>query len=153
VKTSKAMQQQIKKWESGSDIPQLKAYVCPSGKLTIGFGHTWNVKPGQTITAAQAEILFQKDLERFEKAVTNELKARVVPLTQNQFDALVSWTYNCGTGALKTTNALKWLLKGKDAQAWLFLEQWNKDDKGKPLKGLVTRRAMEQRWFEKGTFA
>lgn len=153
MKTAKPMQQQIKLWESGSTTPQLHAYICPAGKLTIGFGHTRNVVAGQTITVEKAEALFQEDLKLAEDAVIKTLKARVTPLTQQQFDALVSWTYNCGGGALKETNALPWLLKAKDGQAWLYLEQWNKDGKGKALNGLKTRRAMEKAWFEKGTFA
>ena len=79
-----------------------KAYVCPAGKLTIGYGHVIqdseeNLKTA-VLTEAQASTLLQRDLVRFEKAV---FKAVMVPLTQHQFDALVLLCFNIGPGSLR----------------------------------------------------
>lgn len=82
----------IKKYEGC----QLKAYYCPSGVLTIGWGHTGDVYVGQTITQNQADILFDEDIKRYE--VANKYGT----FNQNQFDALTSFAYNCGVGALKS---------------------------------------------------
>ena len=74
---------------------RLKAYRCPSNKLTIGYGHTANVKENDVITKEQAENYLTQDLKRFENAVNRLVK---VSLTQNQFDALVSFAFNLGAG-------------------------------------------------------
>ena len=114
-----------------------KAYWDKYGKVwTIGYGHTGNVKPGQTITKAQALDLLQKDCSSVEKYVNNK---NYVPqkLNQAQFDALVSFGYNLGPGALPK------LCKGKTIQ------QIAKDINqychagGVQLPGLVKRRRAE----------
>ena len=67
---------------------RLTSYKCPSGKWTIGYGHTNGVKQGQKITKIKAEEYLKNDLKAFENAVEKMVK---VPLNQNQFDALVSF--------------------------------------------------------------
>ena len=90
---------------------ELKAYVCPAGVLTIGYGHTGaDVHPGMEISTAEAEELLRTDLIRFERAVDNHA---TVPIKQCQFDALVSFTYNCGADAFKNSTLLR-LLNAKD---------------------------------------
>lgn len=86
----------VKRWEGF----RAKAYLCPAGVPTIGYGHTKDVKLGDTITHNQATELLYEDLGKFAHAV-NRLVS--VPLTQGQFDALVSFTYNLGVGALHLT--------------------------------------------------
>lgn len=124
----------IKKYEGC----RLTAYVCPAGKLTIGYGHTKGVKKGQKITQAQAEAYLREDVAGAEKAVNAIGKG----FNQNQFDALVSFTYNCGSGNLKTLC--------KDRNVDLIGEKiilYNKAN-GKKLNGLVRRREEEQRLYK-----
>ncbi len=115
----------------------LTAYLCPAGVWTIGYGHTAGVKEGQVITQAQADNFLKEDLAKHEKYVT----ATGLSLNQNQFDALVSFTYNCGNGNLKTLIANRTL--AEIAEAILL---YNKS-KGKVLDGLVKRRKAEQTLF------
>ena len=118
----------------------LTAYRCPSGVWTIGYGHTTGVSQGQTITQAQADAFLAADLQKYEKYVA----ATGLVLNQNQFDALVSFTYNCGNSNLKK------LIKNRSltqiAEAILL---YNKS-KGKVLAGLVRRRAAERELFLSG---
>jgi GH24 family phage-related lysozyme (muramidase) len=120
---------------------ELKAYVCPAGVLTIGYGSTGShVKPGMTITPEEAEVLLQKDLGRFEEAVNRLVK---VPLTQGQYDALVSFAFNCGTGAFAESTLLR-LLNEKDyTGAANQFKRWTNDG----LEGLVRRRKAEETLF------
>ena len=115
----------------------LTAYKCPSGVWTIGYGHTSGVKKGQTITQAQAEEFLKADLVKYE----NYVKNKKLSLNQNQFDALVSFTYNCGAGNLTT------LVKGRTlkqiADALLLYNKSN----GKVLAGLKRRREAERALF------
>lgn len=127
---------------------RLTAYRCPAGVWTIGYGHTGTVDgkavaSGMTITAKKATELLKKDLAKFEAAVNAYVTA---PITQNMFDALVSFAYNCGAGALKGSTLLK-KLNAKDYNG--AAEQfplWNKAG-GKVLKGLVRRRERERQLF------
>jgi GH24 family phage-related lysozyme (muramidase) len=127
---------------------QLKAYVCPAGVLTIGYGHTLDVKPGQVITEKQAEDLLRKDLIRFEESVEKNI---TVPLNQQQFDALVSFTFNCGTTALAQSTLRKRLNNKEDPNkvAQQELPKWVNGDNG-PLPGLVRRREAEVKLFCSG---
>lgn len=120
---------------------KLTAYKCPAGIWTIGVGHTGGVTPGMTITQAKADELLRKDVERFEKAV-NAYVAKL-GLNQNQFDALVSFTFNGGEGMLQT------LCKNRNAkQIADALLLYNKGG-GKVLPGLVKRREAEKALFVK----
>jgi len=126
-----------------------KAYLCPAGVLTIGYGSTGkHVTRGQTITQAEATALLAKDVVRFENAV-NKLG---VTLTQNQFDALVAFVYNVGEGSFNASTLVKRLKAGDMTGAAAQFGVWNKARvKGvlTVLKGLTTRRAAEAALFRK----
>lgn len=129
---------------------RLNAYDDGVGVWTIGIGATVypngvKVKKGDKCTLEQAKEYFAHDLKRFEKTV-NDLV--IVSLTQNQFDALVSLTYNIGSTAFKNSTLLK-KLNAKDftGAADQFLV-WNKGG-GKVMKGLVRRREAERALFLK----
>ncbi|HAH55321.1 MAG TPA: muraminidase [Flavobacterium sp.] len=126
---------------------RLKAYLCPAGVLTIGYGHTGGVKPNQFITKLGAELLLETDLLFPEKAVNELVK---IKLTQNQFDALVSFTFNVGTNAFKKSTLLKIINTGtfklKDVEIQLM--RWVRDGQGRILQGLVNRRKKEFKLFE-----
>lgn len=145
-----SMPSQMKLSQDGLDMVKkyeglyTKAYHCPAGVLTIGYGHTGpDVKPGQRIREAQAEKMLRQDMGKFEDAVRRQVK---VPLTQGQFDALVSFTFNCGEGALKNSTLLKKLNSGDYAGAQAEFQRWNKGG-GRVLPGLVKRRAEEAQMF------
>lgn len=126
---------------------RLKAYPDPGtggDPWTIGIGTTVypdgrKVKPGDVITEAQAEDYLRHDLTRFEAAV-NRLTGGVT--TQGQFDALVSFTYNLGDGALKTSTLLRKHNEGDYAGAQAEFSKWVLAG-GQKLTGLVRRRAAE----------
>lgn len=121
---------------------RLRAYQCSAGVWTIGYGHTAGVRQGQTITQAQAEEYLKQDCKKFEKYVNSKSYVPITEqLNQYQFDALVSFAFNCGQGNLKT------LCKGRStAQIAAALPKYNKAA-GKVLSGLVRRRAAEQKLF------
>jgi lysozyme len=123
---------------------KLSAYLCPAGVWTIGYGTTKGVKPGQAITAAKAEELLAADLRKFEDTVNT---AVAVPITQGQFDALVSLAYNIGSGAFRASTLLRLLNAGDYAGAAKQFDRWNKAGK-KVLAGLTRRRAAERQLFE-----
>ncbi|NHR05723.1 lysozyme [Chromobacterium haemolyticum] len=124
---------------------KLVAYKCPAGIWTNGYGHTGpDVTPGQVITQAQADALLARDLERFEAGVARLVK---VPLNQNQFDALVCFSFNLGLGALQGSTLLRLLNAGDYAGAAAQFPRWNKAG-GKELPGLTRRRAAEQSLFQ-----
>jgi lysozyme len=138
VKISAAGLKLIKEFEG----LRLTAYVCPAGVLTIGYGSTGShVMPGKSITRAQADALLLKDLARFEAGVS-ELITK--PLTQAQFDALVSFAFNLGCGALEESTLRRRLNGGEDANTVIAQElpKWVKAG-GATLPGLVRRRAAE----------
>ena len=125
---------------------KLTAYKCPAGVWTIGVGHTKGVKQGQKITEAQAISLLKGDLLPCENYVNN----LGVCKTQGQFDALVDFCFNLGTGALGRSTLLKFIRQGK-AEQYIRGEfaKWVKSG-GKTLPGLVKRRAWEaDRYFGK----
>ncbi|WP_043632630.1 lysozyme [Chromobacterium haemolyticum] len=123
---------------------RLKAYQDSVGIWTIGYGHTGpDVTPGMVITQAQADALLARDLNRFESGVTRLVQ---VPLNQNQFDALVCFSFNLGLGALQGSTLLRLLNAGDYAGAAAQFPRWNKAG-GKELPGLTRRRAAEQALF------
>lgn len=122
----------------------LKAYKDSVGVVTIGYGSTGpQVQMGQTITESQAETLLLKDLSRFEKGVADLVK---VPLNQNQFDALVSFSFNLGLGNLKSSTLLRKLNSMDYAGAANEFERWNRAG-NKVLAGLTRRRLAEKELF------
>ena len=122
----------------------LQAYRCPAGVPTIGYGHTAGVAMGQTITQQQADDYLRRDVRQFERAVSRLVR---VPLTQGQFDALVSFAFNLGEGALAQSTLLRLLNAGDYAGAAAQFDRWNKAG-GRVLPGLVRRRAAERALFE-----
>lgn len=126
-----------------------EAYVDPVGILTIGYGHTGNVKAGDTLTPQQADDLLMHDLSTFEHGVANLVK---VAINDNEFSALVAFAYNVGLNALKGSTALKRLNAGDIIGAADALEWWNKgkvNGKLYILPGLARRRAAEKALFLK----
>ena len=122
-----------------------KAYLCPAGVPTIGYGRTLGVKLGQTCTQAQADAWVQEEYDEFEAAVRKLVK---VPLTPNQLGALTSFAYNLGVGNLGSSTLLKLLNGGDYAGAAAQFARWNKAS-GKALAGLTKRRAAEAALFLK----
>lgn len=118
---------------------RLEAYLCPSNVWTIGYGHTKGVKEGDTIDQEAAEAYLIEDLEEFERHV---LRLVEIPLTQNQFDALVSWTFNLGPGNLKTSTLLNRINYGPLSDVPFQIQRWTRSN-GTVLAGLVKRRAAE----------
>ena len=122
---------------------ELNAYKCPAGVWTIGYGHIKGVSEGMSITQEQAEQMLLDELKEYENYI-NELV--VVDLSQNQFDALVSWVYNLGPANLKSSTLLKVLNSGDYAGVPDQIERWNKAG-GKVLEGLIRRRLAESSLF------
>lgn len=121
---------------------RLSSYRCPGGVWTVGYGHTIaaghpTVVPGMRITEREAEEILRRDLSRFEDRVNKLVK---VPLTQGQFDALVSFDFN--TGALHSSSLLKKLNAGEYGRVPAQLMRWTKGG-GRELPGLVRRRRDE----------
>ncbi len=123
---------------------RLDAYTDSDGILTIGYGHTGlDVTPDLTITEGEAEQILMQDLESEEKCVNNCVK---VALTQSQFDALVSFTYNLGCGSLRNSILLLKLNDGDDTGAATEFIRWC-HVKGEVSPGLLARREAEQAMF------
>ena len=115
------------------------AYLCPANVWTIGYGRTRNVKEGDRITEPQAERDLLEELEEFKHQVLHSVK---VELTQNELDALTSWTYNLGVGNLNSSTLLKKLNAGDKNSVPSEMLRWNKAS-GKVLAGLTRRRQAE----------
>ncbi|NDD75636.1 MAG: lysozyme [Gammaproteobacteria bacterium] len=125
------------------------AYKCPAGVWTIYAGCTEGVHAGMIITEEEGAEMMRHELAKHEKAVRDLV---TVDLTQSQYDALVSFSYNVGTGALSKSTLLKKLNAGDYAGAAARFADWNKGG-GKVLPGLVRRRAAEAEMFMKGDAA
>lgn len=126
------------------------AYVCPSGELTIGYGHTDGVKKDDVITKEGADRLLRLDLIKLSKRVINLLHHSV---NQNQFDALVSFAFNTGIGNFSKSTLLKKVNIGDFTAAAQEFLKWDKarqNSTGKmiQLEGLTRRRQAEKRLFE-----
>lgn len=122
---------------------KLHAYQDSVGVWTIGVGHTKGVIAGQIITPGMADALLEDDLQE----VYDCIEALVhVPLSQGQFDALCSFAFNLGCGALKGSTLLKMLNSGDYSGAEQQFQRWNKAG-GSVLAGLTKRRAGEAQMF------
>lgn len=124
-----------------------KAYLDPVGIWTIGVGFVEGVKEGDTMTPEEVQERLNKEVERFEEAVNDLVE---VPLTQYQFNALVSFVYNVGEGAFQRSTLLKKLNLRNYHQASDEFMKWNKgtvNGKLKVLAGLTRRRGAEQAMF------
>ena len=122
---------------------RLKAYRCPAGVWTIGYGHTGNVKSTDVITQEKAEEILKRDLKVHEDNVKRVVK---IALTQNQFDALVSFEYNVGYGAFANSTLLKLLNAGNYNGASKQFERWVYAG-DRVLEGLLKRRKAERELF------
>jgi lysozyme len=138
------MRRMIESWEGC----KLTAYKDPVGIWTVGFGHTGrDVAQGLTITMDQAREILAEDLKEFENAVLE-----LVPdTTQQQFDALVSFAFNVGAGALRSSTLRRLHNEGKHFDAQREFAKWNKAG-GKVLQGLVRRRAGEAAVYGTGDY-
>lgn len=121
------------------------AYLCPGNIWTIGYGHTATAKAGMTITKQYAEILLVEDIKKFQSLVSQKV---TVELNQNQFDALVSFTFNVGSSAFTNSTLRRLLNRGeydltaKEFHRWIYAN-------GTKLPGLVRRRQAEYDLFTK----
>lgn len=145
MKTSQAGIALIKHYEGLS----LKPYLCPAKVATIGYGSTF-YPDGRTVTTAdapiteaQADTLLRSTLGKFELGVERLV---TVPMTQRQFDALVSFVFNLGLGALAGSTLLKKLNAGDYAGSANEFGKWVKAA-NMVLPGLVKRREAERTLF------
>ena len=116
-----------------------KAYRDVVGVWTIGYGFTKNVKEGDTMTRAEAEIRLVRELEPYEKAV---LAACTLPPNQHQFDALVCCAWNIGIAGIRKSSMIRAHNRGDFQAAARAFSLWNKAG-GKVWPGLTRRRAAE----------
>lgn len=152
MRTTEAALSIIRHYEQGpGGGVALKAYLCSAGVPTIGWGHTKGVKLGDTCTEEQAGQWLVEDCNDAERVVNAYVK---VPLTQNEFDACVSFTFNVGAGSERlgkpgfmTSTLLRKLNSSDYVGAAAEFPRWNKA-KGKVQNGLVKRRAQERALFE-----
>ena len=122
---------------------RLKAYKCPGGVWTIGYGHTDGVRPGMVISERQAEDFLKAELIAFEKYL-NDLR---LAINQNQFDALISFIYNVGTGNFSRSTLLRKVRANPQDNSimdeflrWVY-------SKGRVLPGLQGRRLAEMKLY------
>ena len=155
----------IKKWEGLHDgdlsVIGLQPKMCPAGIWTVGYGHALKDDKGKwlkgkkdfrripqewlKITKEQAETVLMDDLKIFEFSVNNLVKVRI---TQNQFDALVSFTFNLGAGNLRRSDLLKYVNKSNFLPAAAEFTKWVMAN-GEVLPGLKARRQREIALFVK----
>jgi len=128
----------------------LKPYVCAGGINTIGYGNTYYTNgkkvtlQDKPITKEQAEELLKHSLSIYEKAVDSFCRDDI---SQNQFDALVSFCYNVGTGALQKSTLIKKVnANPKDVTISDEFMKWNKAN-GRVLVGLTRRRQAESKLY------
>ena len=122
------------------------AYFDQVGVATIGFGHTKDVYIGQIATDDQILQFLKEDLEDTEHWVNLYV---TVPLNQDQFDALISFTFNLGSGNLHSSTLLKLLNQGHYDEVHKQMLRWNLAG-GEPAKGLTYRRLTEAELFDTG---
>jgi lysozyme len=136
----------IKQFEGFSAVP----YVCPAGYLTIGYGHVMTKAERATlsrVSTQQADNFLITDVRIAERAVSQFI---TVALTQNQFDALVSFTFNLGAGCLQRSTLRRVLNRGDVEAVPVQLRRYVWAG-GRKLPGLVRRRAAEAMLFNNET--
>jgi len=122
---------------------RLKAYLCPAGKWTIGYGHTKGVKEGQVITKAKAEEYLLEDLQNKQDVMASMIH---VPVTEGQFIALLSFYFNVRLSSIRSGNVWRLMNAGKTKEAGeLMLKYINKDSSFE--NGLRRRREAEHKYF------
>ena len=139
MKTSDVGVEMIKEFEGKKQV----AYQDPAGVWTIGYGHTKGVEKGQLCIEKTCDKFLREDLEEVEEYIDRLVK---VELNQNQFDALVAWTFNLGPGNLKESTMLRKLNYGDYESVPEEMRRWNKAG-GEVLNGLVRRRDAEANLF------
>jgi lysozyme len=161
MKASKELLEMLKHHEG----VRYKPYLCPAKLYTIGVGHVmypeqaripstpegmaqrkaWPLKPEDNRTWSKEEVdrILAKDVERFERGV---LRFLPIKLSQNEFDAILSFAFNLGLGTLQRSTLRQALLRGDKKAAMQSLRKYNKAG-GKILKGLDTRRKDEEALF------
>lgn len=137
----KSFEGYLKRQEDGSCV----AYLCPAGVPTIGWGCTEGVKLGMRWTEAEAEDGLKREIAKFEAGVQRLV---TVDLNQNEFDALVSLTYNIGLAGFQRSTVLRKLNAGDRSGAAKAFGLWRSGG-GRVLPGLVSRRARESSLFMK----
>jgi len=134
----------IRAFESFSPIP----YVCPAGYKTLGYGHV--VKPTEVfdlpLSPESGKIILLKDVGVSERAISRLIR---VPLSQNQWDALTSWTFNLGSGALQSSTLRSVINRQEYDEAPDQIRRWIYAG-GRRLNGLIKRREIEARLFACG---
>jgi lysozyme len=141
------MNENMKVSQAGVDLVKsfegfrANAYFCPAGVPSIGYGHTQGVEMGQVVSEEEATQLLIEDLGAASRAVREWVK---VPLNQNQFDALVSWTFNLGSGSLANSTLLRRLDRGEYGAVPCEMLRWGYGEnpetgKSVELLGLVRR--------------
>lgn len=131
----------IKHFESFRETP----YLCPAGYQTIGYGHV--IRLGETleeISEAEGEDLLLSDVAKAEASVQRLIK---VALEENQYDALVSFTFNLGGGALQRSTLRQKVNREEHAEVPDEFKKWIYAG-GRILKGLIRRRIMEAILYE-----
>ena len=145
MKTGKPGLEIIKHFEGFSSDP----YLCPANVATIGYGATYGfdhkriTMDHRPISLEEGEALLAQELGSVERSVRRLVR---VALTQNQFDALVSFTFNLGSGRLQSSTLRSKLNRGDYEGASLEMPKWRKAG-GRVLAGLVKRRFSEQKLF------
>ena len=135
----------IKHYEGWSAEP----YICPAGYWTIGYGSIWRLDGKRVagdcdpISQDEGEFLLRREVGHVEQAIRALVR---VPLNENQFSALCSWTYNLGSGRLKSSSLRMHLNRGQYDKAAAEFPKWTLAG-GKRLQGLVRRRAAEKALF------
>lgn len=125
------------------------AYRSPGykGLWTIGYGCTDNVTEGLVWTEKQAEAALMREIAKHEAALNSKLSSMGLDIDQNQFDALISASYNLGSASTLIKNVLKYLKQGNEKLAGNQFAKYNRAG-GKVYKGLVRRRAAERKLFD-----
>lgn len=123
---------------------RLNAYKCPAGIWTIGYGHTKNVKAGDTWTQEQADKALEQDIETYRKAVL--IACPALADGPNRLAACISLAYNIGTGAFASSSVARYIRRGEYRAAADAFGLWVNAG-GKKLPGLVTRRQREKEVF------
>lgn len=143
MKASESVKAKIGEWEG----LRLRAYRCPAGVLTIGYGHTGpDVTEGMRITSMQAKQLLDQDVDKIARQIKGILPYGI-NLKQYQFDAVVSFAFNAGVGALRGSALFRKLCANPSdpSIADEFL-RWNKAG-GQVMPGLVKRRLWESQLY------
>jgi len=129
-----------------------KAYLCPAGKWTIGYGQVVGKQNVPDVTESQAEVWLRDEAKKIDSFLSTQLPG--VKLSDDQRGALISFVYNVGMSAFKHSTLKKRLLAGASdaeiAEAWRMWKKITVDGKKQTSKGLVKRRALEIGAYLKG---